>query len=111
MKAVPRKTDEELRELAVHLCAGRVFTERCVPEQDRYMLRLIFLPFTFMDEVPDNLGLVYEYLDEAVPQSINGYPQFFTCRFLATEDIPRFREHLRDVDTFIHGGKDEPEQS
>jgi len=40
-----------------------------------------------------SIGLIYEYLDKAGPMSVNGQPNFFSCRFMNKEDAATMWEY------------------
>ena len=47
----------------------------------------------FNEEQLKSIGLVYEYLSEAGPMSVNGKPTFFSCRLLNIEDTKKMFEY------------------
>jgi len=89
------KTDAELKQLALDMYAGKVFTDRHFrnPEEANRLLPMVFLPLAFMTEVQirklDGAGMFYEYLDQAAPNGINGYPIFFSCKVLKASELVR----------------------
>jgi hypothetical protein len=91
--SIPAKTDEEIRQLALDLLHGRIFTDRHCPDAES--IRYVFMVFPFLDgDALDQLrddppGLVYEYLDKAGPRSINGLPSFFSMNTLSQADTER----------------------
>ena len=105
------KTDQELRELAFDIVAGRVFTSQDIKpvELDR-TLGLVFLPVLFMDREQwlsfkeAQPQLIYEYLSERVTSRvINGYPQFGTARWLDQEELDRLIPLIDEVEKFKAG--------
>lgn len=87
---IPTHTPDELKQIAVDLRAGRIFTDRHVkgPEE----MSMVFMVLLFLDEKAlaelkaNPPGMVYEYLSEAGPRSINGMPCFMSHRYLTLED-------------------------
>ena len=43
-------------------------------------------------EFLDDVGMIYESNDKALPRGINGYPMFSSCGFLSKSDASRFLE-------------------
>jgi len=88
------KTDDELKQLAIDLVEGKVYTDRHVPND---MIGIVFSPIALgafsdtTDEELDQIGLVYEYLSEAGKNSINGLPIFFSFRVLNKEQTEKLR--------------------
>lgn len=89
---------ERLRRLVLDICDGRVVTDLHVPEG---ALGIVFVPLMLMSPEERkkfamlDIGLVYEYLQEAAPSSINGLPVFFSLRTLGREDAKRVCEGWR----------------
>lgn len=85
---------EKLNQLAKDFVAGRVFSDRhCPPD----MWTSVFMILGLGDaEVVkgdiDDLGMVYEYLDQAGPMTVNGYPTFFSFRMLNKADAMKLFE-------------------
>lgn len=93
-----KRTDEELKQLAVDTAEGKVFFDMQV--KDPRDLYAVFLPLAFAGEkyleslIAQKVCYMYEYLSEAGPMAVNGMPTFMTVRFLDGEDYEKFREHL-----------------
>lgn len=93
---LPRKSDEEIAELARALVEGRIFTSLQVAEPDQHLLRMIFMPLGFIDRKAklemvrkDRPGCFYADMKDAGPRAINGYPIFFSMSMLSEEDTRR----------------------
>lgn len=99
------KTDQELRELALGIEARTIFTDRHIPEDQRaHMLKNVFLPLALLSPehkeelLKEDIALVYEHMKDAGPRSTNGFPNFFSMRFLTaaeTEKVMGYIEELR----------------
>ena len=107
---ITRKSPEELKQLAIDIRAGKVFTDRHVPDEASSMMSRVFMPLMFMSEeqiadlMKEPIGLIYEYLDNAGPRSINGYPGFFSMRILHRDDWPevvRLMDQLKAAEASI----------
>jgi hypothetical protein len=59
-------------------------------EKERYYKELGKTEDETLSEFYDSIGMVYEYLSEASPTSVNGQPCFFSCKFLNKEETKRF---------------------
>ena len=107
--AIVKKTKEELRQLAVDIADGKVYTNRHLPNPE--MVNSVFLLIGLgglhqhhKDDI-DSIGLIYEYLSEAGPRSINGQPQFFSLRLLDKEDtelmFQYYNKYLKTKQEFL----------
>ena len=91
----------ELKRLAVDIVEGKVFGTWNIPSEDRNLVPLIFVPLCFIDEKQfrklksRKVAHVYEYLYKAGPRSVNGYPIFFSCRFLTRKDWKKVVRYIR----------------
>lgn len=85
----------ELNQLIRDVHAGRVFIAN-KPDVVRCAFGTLLV---FMDskDMPDNVGAIYEYLDQAGPRSINDYPFFLSGRFVAVEDVPKIAAGLERI--------------
>lgn len=91
------KTDTELIQLAVDIYEGRVFTDRHLTDFARDVT-IVFMPIMFMKpeqwaEMIADLGLIYEYLTEAGPRSINDMPMFMSFRTLSKDEAKQMFVH------------------
>lgn len=93
------KTEEEIKQLALDIHAGKVYTDRHCGNISE--ISMVFMPLAFglgLDpEDEKKIGLVYEYMDQAGPRSINGKPTFSSMRFLDTNDTNRVSEKLERI--------------
>ena len=105
------KTDKELRELALGIRTGAVFTDKAIHAGEMELLNSIFLPLGLMDEDAfsqlrdQKPKMIYEYISEAGERGINGYPQFTSFKYLSENEFQRFvvqwealREFMGDTD-------------
>ena len=87
---IPSHTPEELKQIAIDLRAGKIFSDRhCQSPEEVSMvfMVLMFLDQKAIDEFKANPpGLIYEYLTEAGPRSVNGMPCFMSHRYLTVDD-------------------------
>lgn len=95
---LPRLGDDELRKFVVDVLAGRVFTSAQV--RDQSLISMIFMPLALgalHEYVPESLliiGVLWEYLEQALPRGINGYPMFTSVRMMHRLDWDRARKAL-----------------
>lgn len=86
----PDVPDDELKKIVLGIIENRIFTDRHIHQNEtQSLMGMIFMPLVlgaFPASCPrsylDSIGLIYEYTREASPRSVNGYPIFFSCRFL-----------------------------
>ena len=100
-----KKTEEELRKLAMDVMGGSVFTDRHCKQADdiNHVFLLIGLGGL---EVLDYLAsfenvMVYEYLEKAGPRSVNGMPSFLSYQLIVNEDVDRFVEIMKELQDFL----------
>lgn len=105
------KTDAELRELAMGLVAGTVFSDRHLQEDERLdMLTAIFMPLGLMGKggwetlQSQNVRMFYEHLDKATGTAVNGYPTFFSMKTLTGEECDRMQPFINQLMAFRDGG-------
>jgi hypothetical protein len=96
---VTRLRDEELNQLAQDYHAGRVFTNQHVTSA--YQVSLVFLPLA-LGGIPesvdhDSIGMIYEYVDQAGPSSINGMPMFMSYRVLHKADLELLIDKVKRI--------------
>ena len=94
-------TDDELKELAIGIHAGSIFTDRHLHDQSA--LPMVFMPLVLgalkdksVDDIK-SIGLIYERIDAAGPRSINGYPCFTSMRLLDKPDTKRVFEMIQKL--------------
>jgi len=94
------RTDEELKQVAKDLWAGKIFSDRHIPSgSDPHIMLSVFMPLAFMDKKTLNgmqrekINFIYEYYDKAGPRMINGMPMFFSCRILTKPETKKMFEY------------------
>ena len=98
-------TDAELKQLAQDMHAGRIYTDRHLPKG--LAPHMIFLPLVFLDEKQseqfkryideEKVFMIYEYMDQAGPRSLNGQPQFMSYRVLNKEQTIKLFEYYEKI--------------
>ena len=95
------KTEEELKQLALDISEGKVFTDRHL--SDVRDLSAVLMPLAFLDEAgieklkADDPGMVYEYMDKAGPMAVNDMPCFFSMRLLSRDEAKKVGEYYREL--------------
>jgi hypothetical protein len=90
---IPPMDNGELTKFVVAMCDGKVFTSLHV--RDKNLLGMIFMPLvlgglaSLSKAAISDIGLIWEYLEQAGPRSINGYPIFFSARLMNRTDMER----------------------
>jgi len=85
------KTDEELKKIALDLYSGKIFSDRHLNDPEKE-IPLVFMIVGFMskEDIKELESkepvFVYEYLEKANKMGVNGYPTFFTMRYLNREE-------------------------
>jgi hypothetical protein len=103
----PKIKDEELKQLAKDCVNGKIFSTDHIPKEDRSKVLSIFAPIGLMDDAQytefsrKKPEFIYEYLDKASPTSINGYPIFFSFRYLNKKEYDIFFDYYRKITSTI----------
>jgi hypothetical protein len=96
MRPVPRMSEDDIKEMATDLVMGRLFCATMIPpEQWQHMIPSVFMPLALggLGDVDlATVGNIVEHLDKAGPRSVNGYPAFFSCRLVHTDDWEIIRQ-------------------
>lgn len=94
------KTEAELRQIAMDLGDGKIFTDRHLRHPEELPLVFMVIPLgafkNFTEEQRKNIGLVYEYYDQAGPGSANGYPLFMSLRMLTREETEQMIGYYKE---------------
>jgi len=97
------KTDEELKEIAMGINSGTIFTDRHIPENQKNMLPMVFMVISLMDEkarkkwIASEPGMIYEYLSAASPRGVNGLPSFFSMRILTKDETQKVIDYMDKI--------------
>jgi hypothetical protein len=93
---VPRMEDDAIRQFVDDFVSNRIFTDRHIPvEEHPRMVGCIFLALGLAplhlvpEEEVKNIGCVWQYMHERAECSVNGYPMFWSCRFMHMDDWKR----------------------
>lgn len=97
-------SESELKDLAMAMRAGTVFSSDHIPPHGRNMLGSVFMPLLLGGRniqrsiAIHNFTLFYENLSEAGPRSINGMPCFFSVRMLKEKDHKRLYAKMDQIE-------------
>lgn len=108
---IPRMTPDELKQFVLDYLANVIFTSANIRASDQNLLGMIFLPLAlgglelFSEEAVRDVGILYAYMKDSMPRSINGYPIFGAMRVMHKDDwarasmaIKRETDHQRDIE-------------
>ena len=97
-----RKTDEEIKQLAMDYLAGKIFGNWMIPRHEMQQVTgMIFMPMLLggpemiAQLMVNDTPFFYEYLEKAGPRSVNGYPIFFSMQTIDLADLNRVMEKGR----------------
>jgi len=106
------KTDEELKQIAQDLLAGKIYSDRHIPKgESELAINMVFTPFMFLGEedlkkmMDDKVVLIYEYLSEAGPREVNGMPTFMSFRTLTKDEFSKVVDFHDKIKSEIEGVK------
>jgi hypothetical protein len=96
--ATPTPPKLNLRSLALDIAEGKVFGSWQIRNPNTE-LQLVFLVLVFCkkEQIPEDTGAIYEYMDSAGPTSINGMPTFFSCRFLTQAEFKEVCGYTQEI--------------
>ena len=99
------RTNEELVEIAIGIAEGKIFCSAQIhPDDQASLLQSVFLPFAFMtlehrqSLIDNKIAVFYEYLSEAGPRSVNGYPSFFSLKTLNETEWKFVTSKIKECD-------------
>ena len=96
--AAETATTINLRELALDIVEGKVFGSWLLhnPERELSMVFMVLF-FAKKEDLPSDIGAIYEYIDRASKQSINGMPIFYSCRFLTMQQYKDVCDYVKEA--------------
>ncbi len=98
------KTPDELKQIAVDLFHGKLFTDRHIPKNEPNGMLMVFMPLGLMEPKDlkklqdDPPGMIFEYINKAGPRSINGLPGFFSFQMLSQDDTKTVLEMYKKLE-------------
>lgn len=100
------KTDQQLKEVALGLRSGTIFSSDQVSQEQvgRVFLLLAFMaPEDRQVLQADEITFCYEYLENALPRGINGLPMFHSMHMLNRADHLRLIELAKKIEAALAG--------
>lgn len=96
--ANPSPPKLNLRSLALDIVEGKVFGSWALRNLNTD-LKLVFMALIFCkkEDIPEDIGAIYEYMDRAGPGTINGMPMFTSCRFLTQAEYNEVCEYIQEI--------------
>ena len=102
IKTIANKPVDKLKELALGIKNGQVFTDRHIDNKRDFTM--VFLVLGFLDAkahkalVAQKPAMVYEWMSHALPRSCNGMPMFLSCGFLNKHDAEQVWKMVQALD-------------
>jgi hypothetical protein len=97
----PKLTDAEIKEIAVGIHNGSIFTDRHCKNQSDVGLVFTAIKLGGMEAavqmVKAQVGMVYESMDKASPHSVNGMPTFLSCNSINRTDADRVFDKYQEI--------------
>jgi hypothetical protein len=91
------RTKEELKQLAIDINGGKVFTEKMLSTPEEGLQ--VFLPLSLMNKeqkdefLKEKPVFLFEYFSKAGPMSVNGKPIFMVFQYLTEEELKILKEY------------------
>jgi hypothetical protein len=115
-----RLTEDEVKEFALGMYRGEIFTELHIAPHDRNssVVRMVFMGLALaasemdpalqgaLDKSPPGMVYARYHVDgrsNTFPRSINGYPIFNRCDFLSREDTNRVQDKFEGIVKALEG--------
>jgi len=96
-----RKTDEEIKALAMDLVKERIFTSSHLRNPEETSMVFLPLSFTAPADIKElkrlEASLLYEYWEKALPRSVNGLHMFGSLNWLDKKDHQRLTEQYKKI--------------
>ena len=103
MKKIAIKTDNELKQIAVDLFDGKIFTDRHCRSEREVTSSFMIISLGGLSKMSkkrrEDIGMIYEYLSDAAPVSMNGNPVFFSMRILTKNETKKMFEFYENYKT------------
>lgn len=98
----PSQPKDKLIQIAKDIHGNLIFTDRhCHPKD----IMSTFMIFALMDPkkmyIPDSIGMIYEYMSQAGPMSVNGNPTFFSARLINKEDTVFIWNKVKQIEQMM----------
>ncbi len=97
------RSNKELKELALRITIGAVFTDRHIaPNTPPSIWSMIFMPVMFMQNKKDRArlakaGMVFAEYSDTMPRGINGYPIFTRFSFLTKPETKKVLIYIKEI--------------
>jgi hypothetical protein len=101
--------EEKVREIALGIFKGTIFTSLQLPEDQPDLLPMVFMPLALMDKdtfaafMAKKPCLIYGNMKDTFPRSINGYPMFSTFGHANREDTDRIVAKYNEIKSAVEG--------
>lgn len=101
---IPAMTPEQMKTFVRDYIDGKIFSlHHMPPDVALDTVAMVFMPIAMGmlsalgPEGIKNVGTIYEYLVDAVPRSVNGYPVFLSCKLVDKADWEKAREKILKI--------------
>lgn len=100
---LPDYPEAEVKQIAVDLFHGKIYCDRHLHSPDDMPRVFMIVGLGAFADHPksyiESIGLVYEYLDKAMPRGINGQPMFMSLKLLNRSDTNKMFEIYNKLKT------------
>lgn len=103
----PPRPDEELKQIAVDLHAGKIYTSQHL--KDPNLMGSVFMPLALMS-LEDHIRLIangetvmFEYMHKAGPLMVNDHPGFFSMQCLTDTEWRKVLDYWRAIEKAVAG--------
>lgn len=101
-----------LKQLARDIWSGRVVTDRHFDTKEEVLA--VFPVLSLMDEetrksfLAEEPAVIYEYVDQAAPRTVNGMPMFLSFRYLTEDQAKILQKHIDKINEALSDGDETP---
>jgi hypothetical protein len=101
---VPLASQADLAQFVLDYCDGKVFTSLDLRGRND-LLPMVFMVIAcgafaeWKEEDVADIGVIWEYWDQAGPRSVNGFPIFYSAHYMHKDDWEKARKAIpRELD-------------
>jgi len=98
------KTDKELRKIAKQIHEGAIFISTT---NDEIYQCFPVLYVADPNQLPREIGAVYEFYEKAMPRMVNSKPMFFSANFLNVKEAQKVIFYVKEIQSLLSAFDDD----
>lgn len=92
------RKERELKKIAKEIHEGQIFIS--TNQEEIYQC----FPILYMakeEDLPNDIGAVYEYYNKAMPRTVNSKPMFFSAGFLTATEAKKVIFYVKEIESLL----------